>query len=114
MATTNLTIVSSDLSGEKDAATITFGIKGTWYEIDLTPEEQKDLESTLKTYVEVGRKAAAKAAKKKDVPDTTPEQRELIRTWAQEAGMEVAERGRIPKKVLAAYVAKNGPLPTED
>lgn len=110
MATHNLTIVKSDLSGVEDATTVSFGIKGTWYDIDLTKEEQAELEETLRTYVKAGRKAAAKSQKNHYMPDTTQEERDKIRTWAQEQGMEVSERGRIPKKVVAAYVKANGPI----
>ncbi|MFC4048340.1 Lsr2 family protein [Actinomadura syzygii] len=100
-------IVESDLSGKGDAATITFGLGGTWYEIDLTPEEEEKLASTLKTYIEAGRKAAAdnKPEKVRQVPETTVEERDEIRAWAKKEGIELAERGRIPKKVMAAYDA---------
>ncbi|MFC9755182.1 Lsr2 family protein [Streptomyces sp. NPDC056921] len=96
-------IVESDLSGKPDAATVTFGLGGTWYEVDLTPEEQKELERALKSYLKVGRKAEEKPAKKQVVPETTAEEREKIREWAREEGLEFAERGRIPKTVQKAY-----------
>lgn len=32
-------------------------------------------------------------------------QREVVRSWARSQGMEIAERGRIPKEVVAAYEA---------
>lgn len=111
MATTNLKIVTSDLSGAKEAATVTFGIKGTWYEIDLTDQEEGSLAEVLNTYVQAGRKATNKAEKKRDVPETTVEQRDIIRQWAKSEGLEVMERGRIPKKITAMYIAKHGSLP---
>ena len=33
-------IVESDISGKPDAATVTFGLGDTWFEIDLTDEER--------------------------------------------------------------------------
>ncbi|MEU6261880.1 histone-like nucleoid-structuring protein Lsr2 [Saccharopolyspora shandongensis] len=96
-------VVESDLSGKPDAATVTFGLAGTWYEIDLTDEEKKKLEQVLKTYLTKGRQASEKHEKKRVVPETTPEEREEIRAWARQKGYEFAERGRIPKNVLAAY-----------
>ncbi|MEU9267239.1 Lsr2 family protein [Streptomyces sp. NPDC048251] len=98
-------IVESDLSGKPDAATQTFGLGDTWYEIDLTPEEQKKFEEALKPYLKVSRKAekTTPAAKKRVVPETTAEERDKIREWAKKEGYEFAERGRIPKKVMKAY-----------
>ncbi|MFJ5725859.1 Lsr2 family protein [Streptomyces sp. NPDC093149] len=96
-------IVESDLSGKPDATTVTFGLGDTWYEIDLTAKEQKDLEDALKSYLKVGRKAERKPAKKRVVPETTAEEREKIREWAREEGLELAERGRIPKTVQKAF-----------
>lgn len=98
-------IIESDLSGKPDAATQTFGLGDTWYEIDLTPEEQKKLEEALKPYLKVSRKAekTTPAPKKRVVPETTTEERDKIREWAKKEGLEFAERGRIPKTVMKAY-----------
>jgi hypothetical protein len=96
-------IIESDLSGKPDAATVTFGLGDTWHEIDLTAEEQKDLEDALKPYLKVSRKAGKPASKKRVVPETTAEERDRIREWAKKEGYEFAERGRIPKTVMKAY-----------
>lgn len=96
-------IVESDLSGKPEAATATFGLGDTWYEIDLTAEEEKKLKEALKPYLKAGRKAGKSASKKRVVPETTAEERDKIREWAKKEGYEFAERGRIPKNVMKAY-----------
>ncbi|MDW6058066.1 Lsr2 family protein [Streptomyces sp. FXJ1.4098] len=102
-------IVESDLSGKPDAATVTFGLGDTWYEVDLTAEEQKELEKTLKSYVKVGRKVGKTTPVKKPVvPETTLEERDKIRKWAKEEGYEFADRGRIPKTIMKAYDEAHG------
>ncbi|WP_338675927.1 Lsr2 family protein [Streptomyces sp. SCSIO 30461] len=101
-------IVESDLSGKPDAATATFGLGDTWYEIDLTADEQKKLEEVLKPYLKASRKAAKTAPKKRFVPETTAEERDRIREWAKKEGHEFAERGRIPKTVMKAYDEAHG------
>ncbi|MFE6939618.1 histone-like nucleoid-structuring protein Lsr2 [Streptomyces chartreusis] len=101
-------VVDSDLSGKPDAATQTFGFGDTWYEIDLTAEEQKKLEAALKPYLKAGRKAGQSAPKKRVVPETTAEERDKIREWAKKEGYEFAERGRIPKNVMKAYDEAHG------
>lgn len=82
-----------------------FGLGETWQEIDLTDDERKQLEGLLSDYVDRGRKSARPtvAALKREWPETTPEEREAIRAWAKENGLETSEFGRIPKKVTAAY-----------
>lgn len=97
-------IIESDISGKTEAATVTFGLGDTWYEIDLTAEEEKQLESALKTYLKAGRKAEPKKPeKKKMVPETTPEERDAIRAWGRKNALDVPPYGRIPKDVMAAY-----------
>ncbi|MGW6602878.1 histone-like nucleoid-structuring protein Lsr2 [Streptomyces sp. NPDC055036] len=97
------TIIESDLSGQPDASTYTFGLGDTWYEVDLTVEEQKGLEAELKKYLKVSRKAGRKPARGREVPQTTGEEREEIRDWAKKQNLEVAEFGRIPKTIQKAY-----------
>ncbi|MEW1629651.1 Lsr2 family protein [Streptomyces sp. NPDC089173] len=101
-------IVESDISGKPDAATATFGLGDTWYEIDLTPEERKKLEEALKPYLKAGRKAGKAASETKVVPETTPEERDKIRAWGKKNGYEFAERGRIPKKIMKAFDEAHG------
>lgn len=97
-------VIESDISGKEDAATVTFSIGDQWYEVDLTPDEESQLESALSTFVEAGRKAVPKGeVKPKQVPYTTPEERETIRAWAVGEGYELNEFGRIPKRIMNAY-----------
>lgn len=99
-------VIESDLSGRLDAERVTFGLGGTWYEIDLTDDERQALEKALDQYLAKGRKAAPEPPqRRKMVPTTTPEERDKIREWGRENGFEFAEYGRIPKEVMAAYDA---------
>ncbi|MFD2024113.1 histone-like nucleoid-structuring protein Lsr2 [Promicromonospora aerolata] len=97
------TIVESDISGQSDAATVTFGLGNTWFEVDLTEDEQKELEQALAPFVKAGRKAGQSTKKKRATPETTVEERAKIRAWAREQGHEVTEFGRIPRKIIDAY-----------
>lgn len=97
------TVHVSDISGEPDAATMTIGLAKTWYEVDLTTSEEDALQRLLDPYVRSGRRIGPTLTKKRVVPDTTVEEREKIRVWAKGNGYELAEYGRIPKKVFAAY-----------
>ena len=108
-------IIESDISGKAGAATATFGLGDTWYEVDLTEDEQKQLEKALQPYLKAGRKASDKAPGKPNrfVPETTPEERKKIRAWAEANGKgdEVAPRGKIPNHIYFAYQEAHGTDP---
>lgn len=97
-------VIESDLSGRLDAERVTFGLGGTWYEIDLTDDERQGLEKALGEYLAKGRTATSlKPAPRKMVPTTTHEEREKIREWGRKNGFDFAPYGRIPKEVMRAY-----------
>ncbi|GAB3563360.1 Lsr2 dimerization domain-containing protein [Spelaeicoccus albus] len=101
---TTRSIVESDLSGAADAMETRLGYADTWYVVDLTKQEQQKLEAVLEPYLGSGRRALAKdTARKREVPETTSQERDEIRAWAVEQGFALADRGRIPKKIMAAY-----------
>lgn len=100
-------IIESDISGKPDAKTVAFGLGSTWYEIDLTEEEEKALEKALESYIDVGRRTT-KAPAKRFVPETTPEERDKIRAWAKEQGHDLADFGKIPNRIYREYQAAHG------
>jgi hypothetical protein len=95
--------LSDDIDGGEAAETVTFGLDGKLYEIDLSEANAKKLRGVLAPYVEAGRKQtkAGKAYRRTSVaPDPA-----AVRAWARSHGMEVPPRGRIPKKVYEAFRA---------
>lgn len=115
MVTKNLKVVESDLSGEPGAETTLIGFKGEVMELDLTAAERATLDELFAPYIARGRKLgpmAAKAFAPRKVPETTPEERAEIRTWAIAQGYEVASHGQIPNAVVKAYRAAH-PEPRE-
>ncbi|MFE7114095.1 Lsr2 family protein, partial [Streptomyces sp. NPDC057654] len=104
MAIRNIQIVESDLSGEPAAVTQMFAVDDSWFEIDLTPEEQQEFKEALKPYLQGGRKARKPTlVKKRVVHKTTQEERNRIREWATENGYEPPARGQIPQEIQKAY-----------
>lgn len=99
-------IVESDLSGKPDAETVSFGLDGANYEIDLTTQEQEKMRETFAKYVGAGRKVTGsrRRASSPAAPQSGPSAK-VIREWAQENGHEVPDRGRIPAEVREAYNA---------
>ncbi len=58
MATRTITHVTDDLDGSTEAVeTVTFGLFGATYEVDLSKDNQKALEDALEPFLNVARKA---------------------------------------------------------
>jgi Lsr2 len=92
-----------DIDGGEAAETVTFGLDGKIYEIDLSASNADKLRDGLAPYVDAGRRQSrsGKAFRTTAVaPDPA-----TVRAWARSHGMEVPPRGRIPKKVYEAFAA---------
>ncbi|MFC9221524.1 Lsr2 family protein [Streptomyces hygroscopicus] len=101
MAQRVVVTLSDDLEGGEAEETVTFGLDGKLYEIDLNSANASKLRAVLAPYVEAGRKRArsGKTYRRTAVaPDPA-----AVRAWARSHGMEVPPRGRIPKKVYEAF-----------
>lgn len=96
-----------DFTGEEAVETISFGLDGTSYEIDLTAENARKLREELGTYVDKGRKVRARAAVQPRVKTSGREDSRRIREWAAKNGYEPNSRGRISKTIVEAYQAAN-------
>jgi hypothetical protein len=99
-----------DLSGSQADETVSFGLDGKSYEIDLSSKNADKLRGALADYVAAarkpggGRKASAAAVRR---PVVDREQNQAIREWARSKGMKVNDRGRIPSEVADAYHQEN-------
>lgn len=107
-----------DLTGEEGADTVTFGLGGKHYEIDLTEENAAKLRAGLAEFIAAARKAGGgprRAFTGHSAGTTKPagltrDEAEQVRTWARANGWKVAERGRISEQVLEAH-RNNTPNP---
>ncbi|WP_017615929.1 histone-like nucleoid-structuring protein Lsr2 [Nocardiopsis salina] len=101
-------LLVDDLDGGEADETVTFGLDGSTYEVDLSSDNAAKLRESLGSFIEAGRKKARKAAKgkAKTSRSSSNQQRAAeIRAWAKESGLEVNERGRIPQSVVDKYEA---------
>jgi len=99
-----------DLDGKEANETISFGLDGSNYEIDLSAKNADKLRGAFATYVGVARKAGripAKAGRRRSGGSATAdrEQNQAIREWAKKQGLNVSERGRIPAEIVEKYHA---------
>ncbi|MEV0850397.1 Lsr2 family protein [Streptomyces sp. NPDC049954] len=94
-----------DTDGKEAAETVTFGIDGKSYEIDLSQTNAEKLREALEPYVAAGRKRSASGrAYRRTAVAADPA---AVRAWARSHQLEVPQRGRIPKKVYEAFEAAN-------
>lgn len=102
-----------DLDGaqSEDISTVTFGLDGVTYEIDLTDKNANNLRKGLEEFVASARRTGGRikrgrAAKAGNGSATSShEQAQAIRDWARRNGHEVSNRGRIPAGLIEAFEA---------
>jgi sRNA-binding protein len=98
-------LLVDDLDGTEATETVTFGLDGVSYEIDLSSGNAGKLRKELDQYVEHARKASAQGRRRRARSGAGREQSARIREWAKSRGFKVNERGRIPANIVAEYEA---------
>lgn len=83
-----------DLTGKPGATTVSFGIDGISYEIDLADE--RHLRETLAPWIAAARITGGPRR-------TGRHDLHLIRRWARDNGYPVPARGRLPAATVRAY-----------
>lgn len=101
-------ILVDDLDGSEATQTVTFGLDGSDYEIDLSDKHAEELRDALAAYVGHARKVGkgrGRSTSKAASSSSGSTDKAAVREWAKENGFEVSERGRIPANVEEAYAA---------
>jgi hypothetical protein len=99
-----------DLDGTEATETVSFGIDGTTYEIDLNDANAASLREALSGYVGHARKVTGGGRRTRrssggSSSSSSSSNTKDVREWAKSQGMEVSERGRISADVQQAYDA---------
>jgi hypothetical protein len=113
MAQKVLVQLVDDLDGtsSSDISTVTFGLDGVTYEIDLNEENASTLRDHLAEFIGSARRTGGRVKRGgSPVAGTTGsgrnrEQTQAIREWAKKNGHDVSDRGRIPAAVIDAFEA---------
>jgi hypothetical protein len=99
-------VTTDDLDGSPDAATVSFGLDGVSYEIDLAAANRTRLTNLVAPYISAGRKVSRGRGRRGPQPAAVGRvDRAAVRAWAREAGLAVSERGRISAEVMSQYEA---------
>ena len=107
-----------DLNGDTAHETVSFGLDGNLYEIDLSDAHAATLRDHLSFYVTAARPAATRpepSTRRRGGPGGAgPRSRSearAIRSWARTNGHQLADRGRIPAGIELAYRDAGDPAP---
>jgi hypothetical protein len=114
MARQTIVQLIDDLDNGKADETVTFGLDGVTYEIDLSAKNAAKLRDALANYVANARRSGRGAGPRTSGSGRRGrgargdrEQTQAIREWARRNGFKVGEKGRIPGNVLEAYNSQN-------
>lgn len=108
-----------DLDGttSDNIETVSFGLDGVNYEIDLNEDNASNLRESLADFIASAtrtggrsKRGTASAASRSASAGVgrTKEQTQAIREWARNNGHDVSDRGRIPASVIEAFEAQAG------
>jgi hypothetical protein len=103
-------LLVDDIDGGSADETVTFGLDGVTYEIDLTAAHATELRDALAQWVGHARKVGGRTTNRSAAPRgrrPSSGDAQAIREWAKEHGHQVSERGRISAEVKAAYDASH-------
>jgi hypothetical protein len=100
-----------DLDGtvSDDVSSVSFGLDGAEYEIDLSEDNAERLRDVLADFVAAARRTGGRIKRSvgptKQAPRASAdrEQTKAIREWARHNGFELSDRGRIPSTVIDAF-----------
>ncbi|ALF02173.1 DNA bridging protein [Mycobacterium phage LadyBird] len=105
--------MTDDFDHSKPAdVTRVLGWEGYDYTLDLSKSNDKELVKLLQPYLDAAhekvkqRKAREKPSRNSRVYPTVSvgkEERQAIREWARDNGMEIGDKGIISKRIVAAY-----------
>ena len=99
-------VLVDDLDGTEATETVTFGLDGSTYEIDLNDANAAALREALSGYVGHARKSTGGTRRtRRSSSSASSSNTKDVREWAKSQGMDVSERGRISADVQSAYDA---------
>lgn len=110
-----------DLDGTQsnDIGTVTFGLDGVTYEIDLTEANARNLRGELEEFIAHARRTGGRlkrgigATAGNGSATANREQAQAVREWARRNGFDVSDRGRIPANIIEAFEAAQADASTK-
>jgi len=105
MATKTVTELIDDVDGKPADETVSFGLDGVEYEIDLATDNAEALRGALSAWLEAARRTGGRRGAARPVRVATDVDTKAVRAWAASNGIELSARGRVPRHVVEQYRA---------
>lgn len=110
MAKKVVTLDDLDDSQEADE-TLLYLVDSEYWEIDLSDDNAREFREAFAKYVQASRPVSAKEAARRLAADSTSGagtsygeyDPAVVRAWAQQNGVEVSDKGRIPEHVVTMW-----------
>jgi hypothetical protein len=97
-------ILEDDLDGSDATQTVSFGLDGTSYEIDLNDKNAAKLRDAMAPWLGHARKVSGSRRGRRSASSSGGgTSAKEIRDWARSNGHKVPDRGRIPAEVREAF-----------
>jgi hypothetical protein len=111
MAQRTIVQLTDDLDGSEATESVSFGLDGVAYTIDLGDDNAAALRDALAPYVAAARKDSGRGRRSnvthisngrrgRSTGDVDPK---TVRAWAAENGIAISARGRITADIVAQY-----------
>jgi hypothetical protein len=104
MASITTVELLDDVDGKPAAETVTFGLDGREFEIDLSEKNAKALRKVLEPWASSARRVGGRKVRGAAAVSTGVDTK-AVRAWAADNGIEISTRGRISSDVLEQYRA---------
>ena len=105
MARKEIVELTDDLDESPATQTIHFAIEGVEYEIDLNDKNAKKFNAALQPFVDNGRRVGTRkrggGRRRGSSAGVDPK---VVRQWANEQGIVINSRGRIPGDIVDRYI----------
>jgi hypothetical protein len=108
MAQQTTVTLTDDIDGGKAAETVSFGLDGRIYEIDLSKKNATALRKALGEFTASARHVRAGKASTKATRAPARVDAKAVREWAQSQGLAVSARGRVSAELVEQYQAAVG------
>jgi hypothetical protein len=104
MVTRTVIELLDDMTGQAADETVSFGLDGVDYEIDMTKKNAAALRKALGPWQDHARRVGGRRSPVMQHVAAGVDNR-AVRAWASSNGIELSERGRIPGAVIEQYRA---------
>lgn len=110
MAKKVTTVLIDDIDKGPASETVTFALDGINYEIDLSTTHASELREDFRRWTEAGRRVQGRRRRGTgaQIDYAAREYNRKVRKWAQERGIDVSDRGRVPSSIMEQYKRENG------